>query len=380
MNRQLPAKIDSLESASIAAELILAELGVTQQRIEGLPYWEMGELLHYFYANCREIDYWLLQYDIEALYEAGDRSIKIKGMSKHECFGECSHNIANTILCNLSSESGLPDGTPIGDSWNDLSQQEKDIYSKAESGLNRQRPLDWQRVVEGLRYERFVIKRSQQNSRQRSEALSREGVELLDCVYESGALGVLLCELPQSARLAPLLTVLAADRLIEFWRRCHCHVGGELQLEDRWEMQDLLTEGSRRMTAIIAEDLKQQKAIRLYVRATVKGEVALSRLELATLEGEPAGLEGLVEGGKHRVILQAMMELGAKSLETRQNQQQIAGRAIGQYATSEDVKDEMSELKRRELIDSKTGRSGGSWLTSKGIEAAQHIKSKSEKQ
>jgi hypothetical protein len=65
-------------------------------------------------------------------------------------------------------------------------------------------------------------------------------------------------------------------------------------------------------------------------------------------------------------VLIAMLELKADSSDRRQSSEQIASRALGASYDANSLKAVLSELKTRLLIDSKTGRGGGCWLTEAG--------------
>jgi hypothetical protein len=64
-------------------------------------------------------------------------------------------------------------------------------------------------------------------------------------------------------------------------------------------------------------------------------------------------------------ILDALRTLRATDEEKRVTGGEIANK-VGGDATAQSVKEPLADLKRRRLVDSKTGRDGGSWLTSEG--------------
>lgn len=74
-------------------------------------------------------------------------------------------------------------------------------------------------------------------------------------------------------------------------------------------------------------------------------------------------------------VLQAMLELGAVDSDQRKPTETIAIKAIGQCADANSLKVVMSELKTRKLINSKTGRGGGCWLTANGRQRAEKLRS-----
>lgn len=65
-------------------------------------------------------------------------------------------------------------------------------------------------------------------------------------------------------------------------------------------------------------------------------------------------------------VLVAMRKLGAIDSDKRRPTEEIAAMALGGNADANALKAVMSELNSRELVDSKTGRGGGCWLTPKG--------------
>jgi hypothetical protein len=65
-------------------------------------------------------------------------------------------------------------------------------------------------------------------------------------------------------------------------------------------------------------------------------------------------------------ILEALRSLKATDPEKRRTGPEIASK-VGGGATAQSVKAPLADLKRRGLVDSNTGRKGGSWLTSKGL-------------
>jgi hypothetical protein len=65
-------------------------------------------------------------------------------------------------------------------------------------------------------------------------------------------------------------------------------------------------------------------------------------------------------------ILDALRELKAVDCEKRATASAIADK-VGGDATEQSVKGPLADLKARSLVDSRTGRKGGSWLTQKGL-------------
>jgi hypothetical protein len=73
---------------------------------------------------------------------------------------------------------------------------------------------------------------------------------------------------------------------------------------------------------------------------------------------------------RHRKILEGMLFLDATSRDKLQSADKIAMNVIDSRATSDAVKDELGQLKVAGLVESKTGRRGGYWLTKEGIAVA----------
>jgi len=73
-------------------------------------------------------------------------------------------------------------------------------------------------------------------------------------------------------------------------------------------------------------------------------------------------------------VLVAMLELGAIDSDSRSSTDEIVVKALGDQANPNSVKIVMSELNTRRLIDSKTGRGGGCWLTEKGCVRAAKLR------
>jgi len=74
---------------------------------------------------------------------------------------------------------------------------------------------------------------------------------------------------------------------------------------------------------------------------------------------------------RHKLVLQALLELGAVNLSSRQTTQQVACKAGGRTADAEEFKLPVAELVRLGFVESKKGRKGGCWLTEQGKRQAQ---------
>jgi hypothetical protein len=65
-------------------------------------------------------------------------------------------------------------------------------------------------------------------------------------------------------------------------------------------------------------------------------------------------------------ILQALRTLNATDSDKRETGAEIAAK-VGGDATEQSVKAPLADLKRRSMVNSATGRKGGSWLTPQGL-------------
>lgn len=77
-------------------------------------------------------------------------------------------------------------------------------------------------------------------------------------------------------------------------------------------------------------------------------------------------------GDRAQNVLIAMLELSAVDSDSRRSTEDIATKAINGDGNA--LKSVMADLKTRLLIDSKTGRGGGCWLTQPGRERAQKLR------
>jgi DNA-binding IscR family transcriptional regulator len=69
-----------------------------------------------------------------------------------------------------------------------------------------------------------------------------------------------------------------------------------------------------------------------------------------------------------------MLELDAIDSDRRQSTEDITMKALGHGADANALKSVMAELRTRKLIDSKTGRGGGCWLTENGRARAEKLR------
>ncbi|MCA9259621.1 MAG: Rrf2 family transcriptional regulator, partial [Planctomycetales bacterium] len=126
--------------------------------------------------------------------------------------------------------------------------------------------------------------------------------------------------------------------------------------------------------------------LRAYISCPTLGRVAipLARLRRWGIDPErfdspsqvestpPANEEPLAE--RAQLVLIAMLELDAIDSDRRKPTDEIAVQALGEGADPNALKGVMSDLKTRELINSKTGRGGGCWLTGKGSARAAKLR------
>ena len=95
-------------------------------------------------------------------------------------------------------------------------------------------------------------------------------------------------------------------------------------------------------------------------------------LQTTGLFGTPPSEEPL--SGRAMCVLEAMLMLGAINPDHRQTTEDIAEKALGKCADANALKGVMAELKTRKLIESKTGRGGGYWLTESGRVRAEKLR------
>lgn len=113
----------------------------------------------------------------------------------------------------------------------------------------------------------------------------------------------------------------------------------------------------------------------LQAREREKWRVNPDAIKLLTAYLNPAGT-GTDEplGERSQLVLVAMLELDALDSDRRRSTEDIAAKAIGKDADPNSLKGVMAELNTRELIESKTGRGGGCWLTDKGRIRAEKLR------
>ena len=95
-----------------------------------------------------------------------------------------------------------------------------------------------------------------------------------------------------------------------------------------------------------------------------KAEAQMQNTKTSTTPGTVPVDEPLSE--RAQLVLVAMLELGATDSDTRKTTEDIAAKALGPGSDPNALKGVMADLKTRQLVESKTGRTGGCWLTDKG--------------
>jgi len=95
-------------------------------------------------------------------------------------------------------------------------------------------------------------------------------------------------------------------------------------------------------------------------------------LQISEVFRAPSTDEPLSE--RAQLVLVAMLELGAIDSDRRKSTEDIAAKALGPGSDANALKDVMSELSTRQLIKTKTGRTGGCWLTERGCSRARKLR------
>lgn len=122
------------------------------------------------------------------------------------------------------------------------------------------------------------------------------GHDLLAFLSEQPRNRCAIADLPKRFLNADVLTVMDADRLIEFGHRNHCCVGSNLVVEDGWDFVSITGPNKKPMVEYIAEALEFDDDVRIrqHVQPTAKGRVKASRLVLAEqpriIEQKPGGI------------------------------------------------------------------------------------------
>lgn len=103
-------------------------------------------------------------------------------------------------------------------------------------------------------------------------------------------------------------------------------------------------------------------------RQTVAKPLAL---QISEMFGAPPSDEPLSERAQD--VLIAMVYLEAVDSDRRRSTETISRKALG-GTDANALKSVMAELKTRRLINSKTGRGGGCWLTDNGRQRAEKLR------
>jgi hypothetical protein len=109
---------------------------------------------------------------------------------------------------------------------------------------------------------------------------------------------------------------------------------------------------------------------RMAVRVASRPKPIVPEADLSATSGE----EPLSE--RAQLVLIAMIELNAIDSDARCSTEDIAARALGPRADANALKAVMSELNTRQLIQTKTGRGGGCWLTTNGQSRATKLRNR----
>lgn len=100
---------------------------------------------------------------------------------------------------------------------------------------------------------------------------------------------------------------------------------------------------------------------------TIPNEAVRSALPDHPVEDEPLS-------DRAKLVLEAMIELGALDSDRRQPTEEIAIKALGDSADPNALKSVMADLNTRKLIEAKKGRGGGCWLTEIGRQRAEKLR------
>lgn len=96
------------------------------------------------------------------------------------------------------------------------------------------------------------------------------------------------------------------------------------------------------------------------------------KLQISELFGTQSSEEPL--GERAQLVLVAMLELDALDSDRRQSTEEIAVKALGADTDTNALKSVMAQLNARKLIESRTGRGGGCWLTDSGRLRAEKLR------
>ena len=165
--------------------------------------------------------------------------------------------------------------------------------------------------------------------------------------------------------------VVRAEEMVEC-ERCQnlmpaCAFRDALEDEDPFECTGCHCVFPRRSAPTVVYRMTTEALNRTRASAKPRAE------QLSELLGVPSGEVQLSE--RAQCVLSAMLELDAVDSDRRRSTEAIAEKALGRGADPNALKNVMAELKTRNLIDSKTGRGGGCWLTVSGQMRAEKLRS-----
>lgn len=222
-----------------------------------------------------------------------------------------------------------------------------------------------------------------------SDAIARDHSDLLGVVEQvDQCLGRMSCAAPLRPRdlacslnadeyqLTSVLELLAENNVLRSAEMVECERCQNLMLaddfrqaikdEDQLECTSCGRAIPRRSQPIVVYRLTNQALNRN--RASAKSREA----QLSELIGVLPSNDPLSE--RAQCVLSAMLELGAVDSDHRYSTEAIAEKALGRGADANALKSVMAELKTRSLIESKTGRGGGCWLTESGRQRAEKLR------
>jgi hypothetical protein len=224
---------------------------------------------------------------------------------------------------------------------------------------------------------------------QESEAIAREHPDLLRVVEQvdqqlsgicspaplrpgdfSCALGAEENQVTSVFDLLAKRGILLAEEMVEC-ERCHNLMPAgafraAIQDEDQFECTTCSRVFPRRTNPILAYRMTAQALSLTQAKAKPRA------VQIAEMFGSPPSEEPLSERAK--LVLEAMLVLGAVDSDRLRSTEDIAIKALGNGADPNALKGVMADLKTRRLLDSKKGRGGGCWLTESGRLRAEKLR------
>lgn len=92
----------------------------------------------------------------------------------------------------------------------------------------------------------------------------------------------------------------------------------------------------------------------------------------SSLDHDPQQFDDVLSD-KQMLILSTLLKLNAIGPDLRVSTRKMSRRAEGNYGRPENFKRSISELVTKQLLGTRTGRSGGCWLTAKGCRRAEML-------